>query len=216
MLNGATRRLMKLSLRHLLEGLFRRRLVRLAAARARALGDERGFAEHAGDLKYLPVRLALDMERTILRQGPAARLQEILQPRLGIFEPLREREPGERLAIEVAHQRLRGLETAVDVHGAAHRLHRARENGVAAQPTALLLARPEAQVIAQMIFTGEDRQGRAAHQVGPQAAQLAITRIRKALEQILGKDEIEHADAEEFEALVKVLADTAGGERGLQ
>src|SRR3569832_2844272 len=100
---------MMVALRQLHEVLFRRRLVLLAAALARALGDERVFAEHAGDLKYLPVRLALDMEHTILRQGPAARLLEFLQPRLGIFETLREREPGERLAIEVALQRLCGF-----------------------------------------------------------------------------------------------------------
>src|SRR3569832_989911 len=124
---------MMLSHRQLHEGLFRRRLFRLAAARARALGDERAFAENAGALKYLPVRLALDMEHTILRQGPAARLKEFLQQRLGIFETLRERELGDRLSLEVAHQRLRVLVTAVYVQGAYHRLHRARENGVAAK-----------------------------------------------------------------------------------
>src|SRR3569833_2421501 len=98
---------MMLSHRLLHEGLCRRRLLRLAAARARALGDERGFAEHAGDLNYLPVRLALVIKHTILRQRSAARLQEFLQPRLVIFETLREREPGEHHTKKETHQRLR-------------------------------------------------------------------------------------------------------------
>ena len=94
------------------------------------------------------------------------------------------------------------VESAIDVHGADHRLHRVGEDGCLLPAPGAVLPLAEQQRGADADLGRHLGQRRFAHDSSPDAGQRALGQIGMGAEDVVGDHEAQHGVAEELQSLV--------------
>ncbi len=98
--------------------------------------------------------------------------------------------------------RAHGVETAVEVQGAAQRLEGICEDRLPAEPASLELPGAQQQQFAELHGLRDLGQRLLAHQARAQARQIALAGAGKFTVQPLREQQVEHGIAEELEAFI--------------
>ena len=151
-------------------------LLGAAPARAATLGARPSARHLAADAEGLRVILALDVQHRVARQAKPARLQVLLQARLGVLERLGRWQRRDARREQPRDERRRRPEPAVEIDRPAQRLERIRQDRLAAETAALELPGAELQHRPDTELERHLGERLAAHQAGAQAAQVPFGR----------------------------------------
>jgi len=173
-----------------------------AAARPLAFGVDARMRHGAGHQEGLGVWLAAGALDRVHRQRVPTGLQMFLQARLGILQRGRLWQGCDTWLEHRPEMRAHGVETAVEVQGAAQGLEGIREDRLAAEPAGLELTRAQQQKFAELHGLRDLGQRLLAHQARAQTRQVAFAGAGKFAVQPLREQQVEHGIAEELETLV--------------
>lgn len=169
---------------------------------ALALGAGDGLLQNAGDMELLGMLIAALTDQSVIGQRQLARLQPFLQPGLGIFFCLANRQCRQRGFEPRQHHRTATLETAVQVDGRDNRFDSIGQDRIAPMTTGLQLTWTQREALAEVQRTSDHCQRAFAYEFGPRAGQCAFIGLGPTLIQRLGDQQIDDAVAEKFQPLV--------------
>src|SRR5882724_9133721 len=194
---------------NLLERAHGRFLLRDPPAVSAAGRPYRQLRNQALNLEALLVRDSPGRQHRILRQRDLPRLEKLLQERLRVLpQPLRI-ETCEQRSVQTRHGRARRSEAAVEEDRAHQRLECVGEDRGSRGPAALQLALPQLQMLAEPKRLGDPMERLLSNEMRPQPGQFSFRQRAEAIEQLCRDHAVEHAIAEELQALVVMRPVTA-------
>ena len=170
----------------------------------------------AADREGLRVVLALHGEHCVSGQGKTARLQVLLQARLGILEGVRVRQLRDARGEQARHHRLHRRQALVEEDRPAQRLQGIRQDRLAAEAAGLEFPRPQLQGVPEPDRQGDLGQRLGADELRAQAAQVPLVRLWVGGIQGLGDGEVDDRIAQELEPFVVGAGGAAVGECGAE